>query len=74
DKITVWDSGKGGGGSGATADFLSSLIGALPAVHELARQAGIELPSVLGKVTEGDGDGVKPVATQVVPAATVTRG
>jgi flotillin len=74
DKITVWDSGKGGGGSGATADFLSSLIGALPAVHELARQAGIELPSVLGKVTEHDGDGVKPVATTVVPTATVTRG
>ena len=51
DKITVWDSGQnGGGGNGATADFLSGLIGALPAVHELAEQAGIELPSALGRL------------------------
>jgi flotillin len=50
DKITVWDQGKGNGGSGTTADFLSSLIGSLPAMHELAHQAGVELPSVLGKI------------------------
>ena len=53
DKITVWDSGNGGLGTrhgGTTADFLSSLIGSLPAMHELAEQAGIELPAVLGKV------------------------
>ncbi len=53
DKITVWDSGRNGhGANGSTADFLSSLIGSLPAMHELARQAGVELPSVLGKVRE----------------------
>ncbi|HEX9728827.1 MAG TPA: SPFH domain-containing protein [Gemmatimonadales bacterium] len=53
DKITVWEGGRGNGqGGGSTADFLSSLIGSLPAVHELARQAGIELPSVLGRVNE----------------------
>ncbi|MDH3496560.1 MAG: flotillin family protein, partial [Gemmatimonadota bacterium] len=54
DKITVWEGGRSGkaGNSGATADFLSSLIGSLPAVHELAHQAGIELPAVLGKVRE----------------------
>ena len=51
DKITVWDSGhNGSGGNGATADFLSGLIGALPAVHELAEQAGIELPAALGRL------------------------
>ena len=38
-----------------TADFLSSLIGSLPAVHELAQQAGIELPQVFGKLDERDG-------------------
>ncbi len=55
DKITVWDSGRGNGRSdGATASFLSSLIGALPAMHELAEQAGIELPEVLGRVRERD--------------------
>jgi len=54
DKITVWEGGRSGqaGGGGATAEFLSSLIGSLPAVHELAHQAGIELPAVLGKVKE----------------------
>jgi len=53
DKITVWDSGtNGGGGNGATADFLSGLIGALPAVHELAEQAGIELPPALGRLRD----------------------
>jgi len=52
DKITVWEGGRSGQGNGTTADFLSSLIGSLPAMHELARQAGIELPNVLGKVKE----------------------
>lgn len=55
DKITVWDSGKGGSnlegkGGGSTANFLSGLIGALPPVHELAEQAGVELPGYLGRV------------------------
>jgi len=53
DKITVWDSGSGGDGKGnATANFLSGMIGSLPQVHELAKQAGIELPSALGHVVE----------------------
>ena len=48
DKVTVWD---GGGGEGTgTAGFLRGLIGALPPVHELAQQAGIDLPAVLGTV------------------------
>lgn len=56
DKITVWDSGRiaepkdGAGAQGATAGFLSGLIGSLPQVHELARQAGIDLPPALGRV------------------------
>jgi len=64
DKITVWDSGRGGGAgnSGTTADFLSSLIGSLPAMHELAEQAGIELPAVLGKVHKGEGTAKKTKA------------
>ncbi len=58
DKITVWDSGRHGepkNGSmprGATADFLSGLVGALPPIHELAHQAGIELPGALGKISK----------------------
>lgn len=52
DKITVWDSGSGEGTN--TADFLKGMIGALPPIHELARQAGIDLPAVLGTVNEVD--------------------
>ncbi len=60
DKITVWDSGNGEGGKGnATSNFLSGMIGSLPQVHELAKQAGIELPSALGQVVEMD-DQVEP--------------
>ena len=55
DKITVWDSGHGqlGEGSGSTAGFLRGLIASLPPIHELAEQAGIDLPEVLGKVERG---------------------
>lgn len=60
DKITVWDSGRGsqveskgaGGARSATADFLAGMIGSLPQVHELAKQAGVELPGALGKVVD----------------------
>jgi flotillin len=57
DKITVWDGGGQGGQGrgGSTADFLAGLIGSLPAMHELAEQAGIELPTVLGRVDRGPG-------------------
>ena len=50
DKITVWDSGGNGGSGGSTSHFLRGLIGSLPPIHELAEQAGIDLPKVLGKM------------------------
>jgi flotillin len=56
DKVTVWDSGASGdasgGGGGSTAGFLRSLIGSLPPMHELAKQAGIDLPEVLGRIDD----------------------
>lgn len=60
DKITVWDSGTGGvGGNGTgrntTADWVSGMVSALPRLHELASQAGIELPAALGKLSDQDG-------------------
>jgi flotillin len=62
DKITVWDQGTGGGSGGggrnATADFLSGLVGSLPKLHELAEQAGVELPSALGKLRTRAGDAI----------------
>ncbi len=62
DKITVWDSGNGQAGdtSGATAGFLKGLIASLPPIHELARQAGIDLPEVLGKVARDETRGTPP--------------
>ena len=64
DKITVWDSGNGGNGQdSSTAGFLKGMIGALPPVHELARQAGIELPEYLGEIADtraGRSDEIDP--------------
>lgn len=77
DKITVWDSGrgssqiegKGGAGGGSTANFLSGMIGALPPIHELAQQAGIELPGYLGKVDDAkDPDEPEPHHNPSAPA------
>ncbi|HEX5789944.1 MAG TPA: SPFH domain-containing protein [Luteolibacter sp.] len=54
DKVTVWDSGKSSAdGKTSTAGFLSGLAGSLPPIHELARNAGIELPTYLGKAADG---------------------
>ena len=59
DKITVWDGGTGTSNGSTTANFMKDLIKSLPAMHDLANQAGIELPQILGKV-EG-ADVAKPV-------------
>ena len=50
DKITVWDGGSGSEKGSTTANFMRDLIKSLPAMHDLAGQAGIELPQILGKV------------------------
>ena len=52
DKVTVWDSGNSEKGS-STAQFLSSLVKSLPALHDIASMAGVKLPDYLGKTTEG---------------------
>jgi flotillin len=64
DKITVWDTGQGHGssngngvstnGRNTTAEWLAGMVGALPRIHELAAQAGIELPTALGKLAPRD--------------------
>ncbi|WP_221029514.1 flotillin family protein [Actomonas aquatica] len=50
DKVTVWDSGKGADGKSSTTNFLSGLVGALPPLHEITRNVGVELPEYLGKL------------------------
>jgi flotillin len=52
DKVTVWDSGKGENGKTKTADFLSGLVGSVPLLHEIERNAGVELPEYLGKAAK----------------------
>jgi flotillin len=52
DSVTVWDSGKGDDGKNDTANFMSGLVGALPPLHQLTKNVGIELPEFLGKLTE----------------------
>lgn len=52
DKITVWDSGKGANGKTSTANFLSGMAGAVPPLHEIAKNVGVELPEYLGKLDD----------------------
>lgn len=67
DKITVWDQGKGADGRNATAEFLSGIVGSLPRLHELAAQAGIELPPALGKVHRAASDAPPPATPPSSP-------
>lgn len=50
DKITVWDNPSNGQGS--TANFMKSLVTSVPALHDLAKQVGIELPEYLGRFND----------------------
>ncbi len=72
DKITVWDTGSGANGRNTTADFLAGLIGSLPKLHELATQAGIELPPMLGKVQQSqrERESAAPLDGEVRTAST----
>jgi flotillin len=76
DKVTVWDSGKNSDGKTGTADFLSGLIKVLPPLHELARNAGLDLPTYLGELQreaekqhhETGNSGGKKTATEKQPS------
>lgn len=52
DKITVWDSGNGDGKGSSTSNFISQMAKSLPALHDVASLAGLELPQYLGQVKE----------------------
>jgi flotillin len=60
DKVTVWDGMNQG--TPATANFLSGMLKAIPPMNELFRQAGMELPPVLGK-DAGETDDAKTEVT-----------
>lgn len=53
DKITVWDGGGHKDGSGSsTSNFISQMSKSLPALHDVASLAGLELPKYLGQMTD----------------------
>ena len=54
DSITVWDGGGSTDGS-ATSDFISSLVRSLPPLHDVARNAGVDLPEFLGTMNNEEG-------------------
>lgn len=72
DKITVWEGGNGSG-EHATANFLKGLIGSLPQVHELAKQAGVNLPSYLGGLEDHQAEISRKRDEAVTAARTKTR-
>mgnify|MGYP001311182478 FL=1 len=53
DSITVWDSGGDGDGS-STSNFISNLVKSLPPLHDIASNAGVDLPDYLGSVNNED--------------------
>ena len=67
DKITVWDNGNGADGKSSTASFLSGLAGAVPPLHEIAKNVGVELPQYLGKL-----DAANPSAPSAPTPATAS--
>jgi len=64
EKIIVWD---GGGEGGGMSNLGKKIMGALPPMHELARQVGLDLPEFLGKI----GGGSKPAGD--IPTAEPVR-
>ncbi len=67
DSITVWEGGRKENGRTSTADFLAGLVGALPPLHEITRNVGIELPDFLGRV------GQETEVRDSVPSETARR-
>ncbi|MBM4147687.1 MAG: flotillin family protein [Lentisphaerae bacterium] len=53
EKIIVWDGGAGNGLDGLG----KRLMGVLPPMHELAKQAGLDLPEFLGRVADSEKTG-----------------
>jgi flotillin len=57
DKITVWDSGNSnnsvdGVKGSTTSNFISQFVKSLPALHDVASMAGLDLPQFLGQMKE----------------------
>jgi len=73
EKIMIWD---GGGQQGGLANLGQRLMGALPPMHELAKQVGLDLPGFLGKMSTSDDSTVKtpPASATPAPSAETAEG
>ena len=56
DKVTVWENGANGDGKNSTASFVSGLYKAVPPLKDIFDMAGMDLPTYLGKGTNGSSD------------------
>jgi len=54
DKITVWDSMSGDGGSPTTSNFLSGMMRSVPPLNEMFKMAGMNIPGFLGSEASED--------------------
>jgi len=52
DKVTVWDSMSGDGGSPTTSNFLSGMLRSIPPMNEMFKMAGMNIPGFLGSDRE----------------------
>ena len=52
DKITVWDSMSGDGGSPTTSNFISGMMRSIPPLNEMFKMAGMKIPGFLGAEAE----------------------
>lgn len=65
DKVTVWDSmGGNGDNTPTTANFIAGMAKAIPPINELFKQAGMEIPSYLGKDMESVLDTLEEVKAE----------
>jgi flotillin len=63
EKVVIWDGGQGGG----LGDLGKKVMGALPPMHELAKQVGLELPDYLGRIVKQTTGEAKPQANPPPP-------
>jgi len=77
DKITVWDSMSGQGGSPTTSNFLSGMMRSIPPLNEMFKMAGMNIPGFLGAdvvspASASAGDSCCIVSDEVVEAEETT--
>jgi flotillin len=68
DKVTVWDSGANADGKNATAGFLSGMMKSVPPLEEVFALAGMQLPDMLGKKIDSEGEKQTEAVVDVLPA------